>query len=200
MKSNPFRASLFLRAFAGLCALTLLVPVVAAAQKVPLAEVARKEAERRKGTKETKVITTKDLPESARRPATPATPAPSGEGAAAAAPGSAPADATGAPASGSSSSSDQKDEKYWRGRITGAREALRRHESFALALQTRINSLTSDSMSRDDPIQRTKLRDDRDKAVEELARVKADVENARKQIDDVEEEARKAGVPPGWLR
>jgi len=34
----------------------------------------------------------------------------------------------------------------------------------------------------------------------ELNRVKSDVERGKKQIADIEEEARKAGVPPGWLR
>jgi hypothetical protein len=30
--------------------------------------------------------------------------------------------------------------------------------------------------------------------------VKAEIVNANKQIEDIEEEARRAGVPPGWLR
>ncbi|HEY7502408.1 MAG TPA: hypothetical protein VH740_28055 [Vicinamibacterales bacterium] len=186
-----------IRAFAGITLISLLVPIVAAAQqKTPLAEVARKEAERRKGVKETqKVITTKDLPESARKPA--AAPAPaSGEGAGTAA---APASAA-APQSAAAAASDQKDEKYWRNRITQAREGLRRNEAFAEALQSRINALTTDFVNRDDPVQKAKLGEDRAKAIEELARVKSDVEQAKRQIDDVEEEARKAGVPPGWLR
>jgi hypothetical protein len=33
-----------------------------------------------------------------------------------------------------------------------------------------------------------------------LERVATDVELARKKMADIEEEARKAGVPPGWLR
>ena len=34
----------------------------------------------------------------------------------------------------------------------------------------------------------------------EIERVSADVEASKKQVADIEEEARKAGVPPGWLR
>jgi hypothetical protein len=71
---------------------------------------------------------------------------------------------------------------------------------FAEALQTRINSLSSDFVNRDDPFQRAKIGEDRDKALAELSRVKAEIVNANKQIEDIEEEARKAGVPPGWLR
>jgi hypothetical protein len=33
-----------------------------------------------------------------------------------------------------------------------------------------------------------------------MEKVKADVEASKKQVADIEEEARKAGVPPGWLR
>ena len=71
---------------------------------------------------------------------------------------------------------------------------------FAEALQTRINSLSTDFVNRDDPFQRAKIGEDRDKAIAELARVKGDIDRAKKQIEEIEEEARKAGVPPGWLR
>jgi len=75
-----------------------------------------------------------------------------------------------------------------------------RHEMFAEALQSRINALTTDVVNRDDPYQRAKLADDRQKALAELQRVTGEIEQAKKDIADIEEEARKAGVPPGWLR
>jgi hypothetical protein len=195
------------KCFAGAIACTLLLGIVADAQQTPppLAEVARKEAERRKGiTESKKVITTKDLPESARKPRTAPAAAEAGMAAAnpaqaqsgaSAAEGQKPADAQ-RPAGDSS----QKDENYWRNRITAARELLRRNEAFAEALQSRINALTTDFVNRDNPIQRQQIGEDRQKALDELARVKAEIEAARRNIGDVEEEARKAGVPPGWLR
>ena len=33
-----------------------------------------------------------------------------------------------------------------------------------------------------------------------MARVAEDIEKTKKLIGDIEEEARRAGVPPGWLR
>ena len=48
--------------------------------------------------------------------------------------------------------------------------------------------------------QRAKIADDRQKALAELARLTLDIDKANKQIADIEEEARKAGVPPGWIR
>jgi hypothetical protein len=184
------------RALAGMLACAIAIPALAAAQNPPLAEVARKEAERRKGIKQTqKVITTKDLPESARKPASaPAAAAPA-EGAAATEQKPAAASEAAKPAGDSG-----KDEKYWRDRLAQAQEMLRRNEAFADALQTRINSLTADFGGRDDPYQRARIGEDRTKAIAELGRVKNDIEQSRKQIADIEEEARKAGVPPGWLR
>src|SRR4051812_4400757 len=184
------------RATAAVLLCGLLIPAAAQAagqQSPPLAEVARKEAERRKGIKETqKVITTKDLPESARR----SHQAPQGGDTTAAGEGQKPAGDQKAPAGEGS----QKDETYWRNRITQARDGLQRGESFLAALQSQVNGLTTDFVNRDDPYQRAKIGEDRQKALAEMERVKADIELFKKQIGDIEEEARKAGVPPGWLR
>jgi hypothetical protein len=176
----------------------ILTPRIVLAQSnpPPLAEVAKKEAERRKGIKEAqKVITTKDLPESARKPKT---------GEAASADGSAPATAAGPngeqKTEAKSDGGNQKDEKYWRMRVAQTNENLRRNEAFLEALQSRVNGLTTDFVNRDDPYQRQKIGEDRQKALAEMERVKAEIELAKKQISDLEEEARKAGVPPGWLR
>jgi hypothetical protein len=93
-----------------------------------------------------------------------------------------------------------KDEAYWRGRMTAAREDVRRNEAFKEAMQSRINALTADFTARDDPYQRAKIADDRQKALAELARLTEDIDKGNKLIVDIEEEARRAGVPPGWIR
>jgi hypothetical protein len=185
----------------------LAVPVAAIAQssQPPLAEIARKEAERRKTAKKeaTIVITDKNLPESARRPASTVVPADAnqpahaGEQKPASAGGTAAAGA--APAAPAAPSGDQG-EALWRGRITQAREALRRNEVFLQALQTRVNALATDYYGRDDPYQKMKLAGEREQAIQEMEKVKADIEASKKQVADIEEDARRAGVPPGWLR
>jgi hypothetical protein len=93
-----------------------------------------------------------------------------------------------------------KDEAYWRGRVTAAREEIRRNEMFRDALQARINGLTADFTARDDPYQRAQVADDRQKAIAELTRVNTEITNGAKRIADIEDEARRAGVPPGWIR
>jgi len=93
-----------------------------------------------------------------------------------------------------------KTEKYWRDRMDAAREDVRRNQAFATALQSRINGLTADFTSRDDPAQSAQIADDRQKALAELERVNKAVEEGNKAIASIEEEARKAMVPAGWIR
>jgi hypothetical protein len=184
--------------------LTLAIPVGAQT----LGELAKKEQERRKAAPPAaKTYTNEDL----KKIALPPDPA---DGSAK------PADAKGGPAkpgdpaaakSGDAANGADvakpadakepaKDEAYWRQRINGAREELRRNQSFRDALQSRINGLSADFASRDDPYQRAQIADERQKALAELARVTKEIGDTTKQIADIEEEARRAGVPPGWLR
>jgi len=67
-------------------------------------------------------------------------------------------------------------------------------------LQSQINGLTVDFINRDDPAQRAQIEQQRAKAVAELERTEREVEGHRKAIAAIEDEARKAGVPAGWLR
>ena len=81
-----------------------------------------------------------------------------------------------------------------------AREKQQRSQMFADSLQTRINSLTTDFVNRDDPAQKAKIEADRKAAVTELERVKKEIDAQNKAIAAIEDEARRAGVPAGWLR
>lgn len=105
-----------------------------------------------------------------------------------------------AKADGSKAPEPAKDEKYWRARITAVRDEISRNESFRDALQNQINSLSADFVGRDDPAQRAQISDNRQKKMAELGRVNSEVDKAIKLIAEIEEEARRAGVPPGWLR
>ena len=52
----------------------------------------------------------------------------------------------------------------------------------------------------DDPAQRAAIEKKRLAAIAEQDRVKADIAVQTKAIAAIEDEARRAGVPPGWLR
>jgi hypothetical protein len=191
-----------------------LVCVAVPAGSQTLGDVARQEAERRKGVKsDGKVLTNKDVP---RAPGAAAPAAPPDKGAAAA-PDAKPADgATAAPAKpaagkddaatkdgaskGTPAKESAKDQQYWSGRLKSLREQVDRDQAYADAMQSRINALTTDFVNRDDPAQRTLIANDRQKSVAELDRLKKSVVDGKKAIADFEEEARRAGVPAGWLR
>ena len=80
------------------------------------------------------------------------------------------------------------------------RTQVERDQTYVEALQTRVNSLSADFVNRDDPAQRAIIGRDRQRAVDEIDRLKKAIEDGRKAIVGLEEEARRAGVPPGWLR
>src|SRR5262249_19178300 len=94
----------------------------------------------------------------------------------------------------------KNDEATWRKRRQTLQEALDRSKTFAEALQSRINGLTADFSARDDPAQRAAVANDRQKALTELDRVKKEIAQHTKELADLQEDARKNGVPPGWLR
>lgn len=165
-------------------------PAVAAAQR--LADVARAEEARRKAApKAAKVYTNQDLRPD-QRPAQPVPATPAGFPLATATPAE--------PTAPEPEPDPPKDEEYWRARITAPREQLQRSRLFAEALQSRINALTTDFVNRDDPAQRAVIADDRQTALAELDRVEGEIREISQTIADIEEEARRAGVPPGWLR
>jgi hypothetical protein len=168
-----------------------------------IAEVARQEEARRKAvaakSPKSKVYTEEDLKRFARPSATGSTSdaaaQAAGEVAAAAGQASAAAAAPAKPAP-----DPAKEEAAWRERITAVRTRLDRSTLFLEALQSRVNALTNDFYARDDPAQRALIAADRNRALAEMDRVAQDIKDATKEIADIEEEARRAGVPPGWLR
>jgi hypothetical protein len=172
-------------------------PVARAAQSTPsLVDMARQEQARRKALKlPSKVYSDKDIPHPV--PASPPAAGRTASGPDASAVPDSPVPA-GTPAA--SADSDTHDQKWWHDRMERAREDLRRSEVFVEALQSRINGLTADFVNRDDPYQRAKIGDDRQKMLAELDRVKSDVEKAKKVITEIEDDARRAGVPSGWVR
>lgn len=96
--------------------------------------------------------------------------------------------------------SEKSGEQYWAGRMSRLREQLERNETYLNALQSRVNALTTDFVNRDDPAQRTQISGERQKAMAELERLERQIQADRKAIPELEEEARRAGIPAGWLR
>jgi type IV secretory pathway VirB10-like protein len=174
-------------------ALILLLVFAASAGAQSLADVARREDARRKQVrKPSRVLTNKDLKPSE----TPSLPPPPAD---AKAPAKTEAAAPAEPEV-TDEEKRQKDEQAWRQRMTDSRQALERSQMYLDALQSKVNALWADFTARDDPAQRGKIQTERQKALAEFDRVKSEIEANKKAVDDLEEEARRAGVPAGWLR
>lgn len=181
----------------------VMVAVPAAAQS--LGDVARKEAARRKSiAAPARVYTNETLGLGVPASPQPATPTPAG--ALPAAPSVAAAQGTPAAQAAPSAVEAEKPgkgaltEAEWRARVADAREGLTRAEVLRDALQSRVNALATDFINRDDPAQRDAIQADRQRALAELDRAGRDIKARQKAVADIQEEARRAGVPPGWLR
>ena len=169
-----------------------------ASSTVSLAEVARQEEARRKSAKKaTRVITNASLA-AADAPAAPSVPP-----ATPASGNTTPANASPTISGGTAPKLDpaeMKDQAYWQGRISKARTELSRTQMFADSLQTKINSLRTDFTNRDNRVEREKIQQDLNTALAELERLKKEIDTQIKAIAAIEDEARRANVPSGWLR
>jgi hypothetical protein len=163
----------------------LMLVLAAAAPALPqsLGEVAERTSKQRKGTP-AKVYTNDDLKEShdasEQKAAAPAAPAPE------------------APAPTPTMDPSQR----WRRDGKQRREAVTRAEAKVAAIQARIDALMLDLNPTNvgDPNRLQTIEAEKAKALADLETAKEELAQARQGVEDLEEEARKAGVPPGWLR
>ena len=175
----------------------LVVPMALALQAgvfaQSLADVAKAEEARRKTVKARgKVYTNDDLGGS---PATSPAPAPPAASSSAAK----PADPTAKPEQ-QKPVDPTKTEKYWKDRAASIQQSLSRNKLLLEALQSQVNGLNAEYMNTDDPGQRDLVRARVQRATGELQRLQQDMERQTKEAADLQEEARKSGVPAGWVR
>lgn len=176
----------------------IVIPVALALQAgvfaQSLADVAKAEEARRKTVKSgAKVYTNEDL---GRTPATSAAPTPS------AASNSATTKAADAAAKPEQEKpvDPAKTEKYWKDRAAAIQQSLSRNKLLVDALESQVNGLNAEYMNTDDPGQRDLLRARVERASGELLRVQKEIQQQTKAAADLQEEARKSGVPAGWVR
>ena len=84
--------------------------------------------------------------------------------------------------------------------MSTAQEQLNRNKVLQEALEGRVNGLNAEFVNMDNPFQRNAIKENLRTAMAELERIKRDIASGTKEIADIQEEARKANVPPGWLR
>ena len=164
-----------------------------------LADVARVEEARRKAVKAPSKVYTNDSLRAEDGGAPPA-PRAAADSTASGTPAAGTKPATASPPAPAAATDSSKDEKYWRERIAHARSELKRSQAFYEALQSQINGLYTQFVNMDDPAQRALIEKKRLAAIAEQDRVKTEIATQNKAITDIEDEARRANVPAGWLR
>jgi hypothetical protein len=160
---------------------------VVSASAQGLADVARKEEARRKSIKApSKVYTDADAEKYA--------PAP---GAQAAATTVTNLDSNGRPMGQDAAAQGlPSDEAGWRARLQNARDGIDRNKVLLSALeqQARTAARRAGTPEGDEPAEDGSAR------AAEIKRLKAEMDTFRATLANAEEEARQAGVPPGWVR
>jgi hypothetical protein len=96
----------------------------------------------------------------------------------------------------------EKTEAYWRERATELRREVGRAEQRVPPLEQRIADLRNDRNPTNlmDPNREQNRQAQLAQAMADLERAKADVERAKQALTDLEEDARRKSIPPGWLR
>lgn len=151
-----------------------------------LVEAAHAEKERRaRSGKPVAVITDKTLPkQAAKGQITYAEPSKKGEGAAS-----------------SIEPSPVRDEQYWRSRALEIRQRWKNAADEAAELEENAARLRRRFYDEADPYVRdTKVKPEWDRVLDRLTEVRADIETAKRELEALQEEGRRAGALPGWLR
>ena len=93
-------------------------------------------------------------------------------------------------------------EQQWRARAEERRSALGLAESRVEGLQYRLDGLRNDTgLDRaTDPFRLQKIQAEIVEVTADLERARTELVAARQALENFEEEARRANVPPGWLR
>ncbi len=89
------------------------------------------------------------------------------------------------------------DEAGWRARLQSARDGIDRDRLLLSALEQQARSAARQAGTPDgaEPVA-----DDASPRAAEIKRLKAEMDAFRATLANAEEDARKAGVPPGWVR
>ena len=91
-------------------------------------------------------------------------------------------------------------EAWWRNRITTARAALDRDQLLADGFSSRVNALTREIVNQTDAAQQARLRSQLQKAMDELDKLQKIVLTDRRELEAIQEDARRQAIPAAWLR
>ncbi len=94
----------------------------------------------------------------------------------------------------------EKTREYWQELKKKLEFDIRTLEEKVRNDQFRLNKMYSDYYSMSLPLQKVNIKDQIDKFSDLLEKDKLKLQNLKKEMDSLSDKARKAGVPPGWIR
>ena len=186
-----------------LIAIFALLPAMAA-ESESLADLAKKEQERRaKITAETKVITNEDSAKYKDGAVTTET-LPSGPSTEKAAPEKAGSETEAAAKDMQGSTGEPVDlqgrpESFWRQTMADARKQVKDLENQANVLVLKLNDLQNKFYRESNGFKQQEIQTEINKTLYEQDQVKDKLAKAKDQLQDLEKEARKSGALPGWI-
>ncbi|MCI0411936.1 hypothetical protein L0222_03935 [bacterium] len=158
-----------------------------------LVKAAKKEKERRAKTEAKKTLTNQDIEEIRKKQL-----------------GMESTSVPGDESAGDNKEADKKDKKeadptqteeYWRSRKQETDQRLQEAQTRVQEIQSEINTLTTAFYAESDGVaQRPLIESERIERLKELEQAKQDLESAKQESEGLEDEARKAGALPGWVR
>ena len=148
-----------------------------------------------------RVFTNEDLPAQPSPPAI-ASPGPAGTGRGTVTTLPKSAELPAPPPGSSEPSARAQQEGAWRARASALRDAITAAEKSIPEIEDRIAGLRNDRNQGNvmDPNREQNRQAEITKAQAELESVRAGLERSRQALADLEEEARRNSIPPGWLR
>ena len=173
------------------------VTAVSYAEDSDLVKAAKKEKERRAKTEAKKTLTNQDIEEIRKKHPISGIETSEAEGEPTETEESKTADST----AKKEAADPTQTEEYWRGRKQDVDARVQDAQSRVEQIQSEINSLTAAFYAEGDGVaQRPLIESERIERINELDAAKQELENARSEAAGLEDEARRAGALPGWLR
>lgn len=201
---DPREVQLMFNSKCARCLPLVLISILAGGSLVcgqSLAELARKEKERRAQTQSStkvRVLSNSDV-EKFQKGAV-STGSYSQEPVKNAAAGNPAEPGAAAAASPQEASDPPKDEKYWRGRLKELTDNQKASDNKLILAQLQLNELRNRFFRESDGFFRETIQKDIDLKLKEIERLEKETKEAQKQLEDFKKEARQNNVPPGWIR
>ncbi len=90
--------------------------------------------------------------------------------------------------------------EYWQQMKRGLEEKIVELENRIRDNESRLNLLHTQYLNQDLPLERQRLKSELDELQKSQELDRKNLEQLRRELEELHERARKAGVPPGWLR